>query len=103
VAGALGDDQPEIVVLEELYGADVDDVISAVAESGADENGVERILVVGHNPTMEQLAYDIQAEPTQPWGDHLPTSGIAVFAIESTWSDVRLHTAKLVNWDVPRG
>ncbi len=103
VTAAMGDAQPEYVSNDALYGADADEVIRIVAEAADTDGELSRVLVVGHNPTMEQLAYDVQAEPSTPWGDHLPTAGIAVFEINAAWKDLRLHAARLVDWQVPRG
>ena len=99
VADALAD-ETEITVVDDLYGADVDDVIDLV--QGLDDS-VQRVMVVGHNPTMAALAYDLQAAPTEPWAGHLPTAGIAVLAVPGGWVDLSVKSADLVHWYVPRG
>lgn len=92
-------DPPEVRIVDDLYGADVDDVIEIVNGLDAD---IRRAMVVGHNPTMAQLAYDLQATPQAPWAGQLPTSGIAVVQMAGGWPDVRPKVADLVQWYVPR-
>jgi phosphohistidine phosphatase len=91
---------PAVTTVEDLYGADVGDVVDIVATLEADPR---RVLVVGHNPTMAQLAYDLQREPSQPWAGHLPTAGIAVLAVQDGWPGLATGSAELVHWYVPRG
>jgi phosphohistidine phosphatase len=51
---------PEVRVVESLYGASADDVVEILR---ATDRAVSRVLVIGHNPTMEELASNIQRHP----------------------------------------
>lgn len=85
---------------EALYGANDDEVIALIAASGGD---ARTVLVVGHNPTMEELAYGLQAAPSDDWASHLPTAGVAVFRVPGSWADLALGSAELAHWHVARG
>lgn len=70
---------PAHEVYDELYGADVDEVLELVANV---PQGTASVMVVGHNPTMAELVHAVQAEPAEPWAPHLPTAGVAVVEFE---------------------
>lgn len=86
---------------ERLYDAAVStliDVVRAKIEAGTD------VLVVSHNPGLEQLAiYLTQGQAIEHPAlamSHIPTSAIAVLRLkDSAWSD---HSAELVEFVVPR-
>lgn len=90
---------------ERLYDATpgaVLDEINAVTED------VATLLVVGHEPTMSQLALGLAGvRGTDPRAEarvatKFPTSGIAVLQVEGVWRDLRLGGAALVDFHVPR-
>lgn len=89
VAGELGG-LPEVVVAPDLYGADPDDVLAQLAGL---EPGTRSAMVVGHNPTMSELAFDLLAERPPGWLSGLTTSGIVVVEFPEAWADCRLHSA----------
>ena len=71
--------------IEALYGADGYEVLDIVAETVPDD--VTTAMVVGHNPTMAQVAFLLQGEGADEV--RFPTSGIGVFAVEiASWSDL---------------
>lgn len=89
---ALYDDGPKAVV----------ELVAAV------EDAVETVMVIGHNPTMSTVAAalsDGNSEPVleQAVGEGLPTSGIAVFDVPVSWSDVNAGTLRLTAVETPRG
>jgi phosphohistidine phosphatase len=90
----------EVRVIEDLYGGSVDDLLEVVAT--LDEE-TRVVAVVGHNPTMAELAHDLQKAPDAHWAQHLPTAGIAVLAVPGGWADLTPHSAELTHWHVPRG
>lgn len=117
--------KPEVRVVEDLYGASVGEVLDVLAAAatgpgtgpgagagtgpttgpatGPGTGGARRVMVVGHNPTMEDLVHELQREVTGPWADHLPTAGIAVLNLSAGWADLGLRSADLTEWYVPRG
>jgi phosphohistidine phosphatase len=86
---------PEILVLDELYGATARDVVELCSRIPAE---VRTAAVVGHNPTMAMLAELLLSESGQI--GHFPTSAVAVIDLPGGWDAlpeeggdlVRLHT-----------
>src|SRR6202163_1639483 len=73
--------QPQVELLPELYGADPSQLLQIVrAASTIDPR---RLMVVGHNPGMHELAVALagsgDAKGRKALADNLPTSGLAVF------------------------
>lgn len=99
VCDQLGTD-PDVQVVEDLYGASVGEALDIV--TGVDSD-VRRVLLVGHNPTMEDLAHELQTDVSGLWADHLPTAGIAVLDLTEQWAELGLRSAVLADWYVPRG
>lgn len=79
----------EIALAPELYGAQPADVIAQLHAVAA-----ERVMVVGHNPTLEELVGDLTGVDAR-----MPTAALAQIEIDvEQWSDVRLDGgATLVN------
>lgn len=71
---------PVLQQYDELYGADVDEVLELCALV---PEGTGSVLVVGHNPTMAELVHAVQQDPGEPWPAHLPTAGVAVVEFAS--------------------
>ena len=88
-----------------LYSAEPSTAIDLIALV---DEGVRRLVVVGHNPTMASLAQllgDGEGEPELE--DALmagfPTSALAVFAHDAPWRDLGEGAARLVGYHVGRG
>ena len=78
----------ELVVEPALYGADADDVVEIVRGLGGDADSV---MVVGHNPTVHELAVlllddeDVNGRARLDTG--FPTAALAVIAMATpTWT-----------------
>lgn len=91
---------PDVKVVPDLYGASAAEIVETVA--GVDA-AVRCVLVVGHNPSMAELAQQLQRDPADPWAPHLPTAGIVVLEVPGEWADLAMGTAELTHWHVPRG
>jgi phosphohistidine phosphatase len=73
--------QPETTFLPELYSARAEDLIEAASLHGAT---ARRIMLVGHNPTMEELASQVAGREVR-----LKTSAAAVLELQAArWSDL---------------
>jgi len=98
VATALGS-APEVVVIDELYDADAPEVVRICAERvGAD---VGSAAVVGHNPTMVELALLLMESD-----DHevrLRPGSLAVLELRQSWEQLRAGGARLADRFSPRG
>jgi phosphohistidine phosphatase len=91
---------PEIEVLEELYSADAAEVIALVTERLGES--ASTAMVIGHNPTMEELASLLQGDEAREV--RMPTSGLAVFDCgEGPWSALEAGRASVVASYNPRG
>lgn len=77
VAESAGADAPP-VELESLYDADTDQYFDALSSRGGDE---EIVMVVGHNPTLEELLTDLTGSM-----ERMPTCALAQVALDiPTW------------------
>jgi phosphohistidine phosphatase len=90
--------QPLVAELPELYGAGPSQLLHII--HAADAENPQRLLLVGHNPGMHELALALigggDAAGRQVLAENLPTSGMAVidFPIED-WNDVRFRGGQL--------
>jgi phosphohistidine phosphatase len=96
---------PEVRYARSLYQAGVHAVVNLAAETG-DE--VFTLLVVGHEPTMSEVAVALAG----PASDealvadvraHLPTSGLVVLEQPGSWQDIESGSAALTGLAAPRG
>jgi phosphohistidine phosphatase len=79
-----------------IYGAEPGDLLEVVRRTA---DRVERLLLVGHNPGISELARDLVRE----FREEMPTA--AVVAIElpvDTWHDVRPGRGALLFYDFPK-
>ena len=86
-----------------LYGADVDDVVERLHRL---DGGDAVVLVAGHNPTLEELAWSL-VDPADDAGRAQLTGGLATGALvvldldAAAWADVGPGTGRLVELFVP--
>ncbi len=91
---------PEVRVVEELYSASAEEVLEIV--TGV-ESTRRAVLVVGHNPTMEEVAQLLPDQEAPEAAAHLPTAGVVVLAVTEDWHRLRAGSAELVSVHVARG
>lgn len=102
--GLTGIDAP-VHFLDRLYGATPGTLINEV---NAVDDALRTLLVVGHEPTMSQVALGLAAPDrsnrtvVDDISMKFPTSGIAVLRLPGSWSDLQLGSAALVAFHVPR-
>ena len=90
--------QPKVEFLPELYGAEPVQLLSTIRMASATDP--KRLMLVGHNPGMHELALTLtgsgDAAAKKALSDNLPTSGLAIFdfAIDD-WNDVSFRGGKL--------
>ena len=86
----------QVRVETDIYSADVDTLLDVVRGI----NAGECVLLVGHNPGLENLAAALAQEGTQE--PTLPTGGLVHLTFEADrWRDVRPHTARLLGVYTP--
>ncbi|WP_077090648.1 SixA phosphatase family protein [Mycobacterium rhizamassiliense] len=90
---------------ERLYGATPGMMIDEI--NGVDDD-VNTLLVVGHEPTMSDVALGLAGDigtnvaAMQRISEKFPTSAIAVLTVAGDWKRVELGRATLVEFHVPR-
>jgi phosphohistidine phosphatase len=90
---------------ERLYGATAGTMIDEINEVA---DSVNTVLVLGHEPTMSEVAIGLAARDgtdetaTQRISEKYPTSAIAVLTVAGDWKTVELGTAALIEFHVPR-
>ena len=96
---------PQVEFLPELYGADPAQMLQTIRTASVTDP--KRVMVVGHNPGMHELALMLagsgDAAGRQALSDNLPTSGLAVldFATDD-WNEVAFRRGKLVLFVSPK-
>jgi phosphohistidine phosphatase len=89
---------------ERLYDAAPDTILQAIQETGA---AVATLLVIGHNPGLQELAATLVAagdvEARQRLKEYFPTGALAVieFAIDD-WVRLHPHGGRLEHFVAPR-
>ena len=85
-------DASEVLLERELYGADADDLL---ARLNAVDDATTSVLVIGHNPCIQEAALLLAAEPNG-LNEKFPTAALADLrlAIES-WTEVAPGVARL--------
>jgi phosphohistidine phosphatase len=101
VEGLGGD--VELVVEPALYGADADDVVDVLRTV---DDGASSVLVVGHNPTLHELAVllidDDREDERARVEPRFPTAALAVLAVPApTWDRLALGNGRLVALHFP--
>lgn len=102
-SGAGWDLEPELD--RGLYSAEPATAIDLIATV---DDGVQALVVVGHNPTMAYLAQllgDGEGDPELEGELYagFPTSATAVFEYDGAWADLGEGSARLVGYHVGRG
>ena len=82
-----------------IYNALVDRLIEIVQDA---DDGVERLMIVGHNPGFEGLVWSLADEGTDLVSAGMPTSAFAAieFPVDK-WSDVLERTGRIIAFIVP--
>jgi phosphohistidine phosphatase len=97
--------EPQVERVPDLYGADPSQLLHTIREASADDP--KRLMLVGHNPGMHELALALagsgDAAGRRALDDNLPTSGLAVFdfAVDD-WADVAFRRGRLLLFVSPK-
>ena len=97
--------QPQVELLPELYGADPAQLLQIIRAASATDS--QRLMLVGHNPGMHELALALtgsgDAAGRNALADNLPTSGLAIFDFAADdWTDIAFRRGKLVLFVSPK-
>ncbi|WP_407180182.1 SixA phosphatase family protein [Bradyrhizobium sp. STM 3562] len=96
---------PQVESVPELYGADAAELLHAIRMASVSDP--KRLMLVGHNPGMHELALALagggDAAGRKALTDNLPTAGLAIFDFATVdWDDVAFHRGKLVLFVSPK-
>jgi phosphohistidine phosphatase len=97
--------RPEVEFLPELYGADPTELLHTIRMASVSDP--KRLMLVGHNPGMHELALTLissgDAAAKKALDHNLPTSGLAIFDFTTKdWTDVAFRRGKLVQFVSPK-
>ena len=96
---------PHLELLPELYGADPAQLLQSIREASVHDP--KRLMLVGHNPGMHELALALAGGGDEAGlkalADSLPTAGLAIydFAV-GDWNDVAFRRGRLVLFVSPK-
>jgi phosphohistidine phosphatase len=97
--------KPRVELVPDLYGADPSQFLQIIREASAADP--RRLMLVGHNPGMHELALALAGSGggagRRALADNLPTSGLAVFdfAVDD-WGDVAFRRGQLMLFVTPK-
>jgi phosphohistidine phosphatase len=96
---------PRIEFVEELYGADPAQMLQSIRTTSITDP--KRLMLVGHNPGMHELALMLTGSGDKAardaLADNLPTSGLAIFDFATEdWDEVAFRRGKLVLFVSPK-
>jgi phosphohistidine phosphatase len=90
---------PAVTYLRSLYGASPEEVLELVSAVADD---VASVMVVGHNPTFEDLVAAMPATPDPAIVGGFATCGLAVFRFPvRTWGQIAPRTAAVLGVFLP--
>jgi|SRR6478609_1228271 len=96
---------PHVELAPELYGADPSHLLQTIRDACVADP--QRLMLVGHNPGMHELALALagsgDAHGRKALADNLPTSGLAIFDFAiNRWDDVAFRRGQLVQFISPK-
>lgn len=105
VSSALGDRAPTASLSDRLYEASDRQVL---AEICATPERVRSLLVICHQPAVQELAMSLAApdsdmDSVMDLSAGFPTAGLAVFRLQKPWVELDGADARLVEFRPPRG
>jgi phosphohistidine phosphatase len=94
LASALGIARKDIVLNEHLYNATPDDLLVVIQKLVP---GPERLMLVGHNPGLAELANYFSREIT-----NMPTASVVAFEFAvSSWAEIRMASPTQTLFEQP--
>lgn len=100
IAPALGD-EVRVEVERELYAASADRLLERLR---AVDDDVESVMLIGHNPGLEQLALSLagDGEKLADVRRKYPTAALATLEFDGRWSELEPGTARLMEFVKPK-
>jgi len=85
----------EVAFEDRLYTFDEEDLLDRVREL---DDSSATVLLVGHNPAMEMLLFDLTGEDVGKF----PTAALATITFDGSWSSLAEGSARLESFVRPR-
>ena len=106
VLPALSDPPPAVVYDDAIYMAAPSDLLAALRGLAPRDPAPQTVMVVGHNPGMEELAEMLvgggDEQSLELMDEKFPTCALAVFAFDAKgWADVAPGTGTLTRFLTP--
>jgi phosphohistidine phosphatase len=97
--------EPQVELMAELYGADVSQFLETIRNASVTDP--KRLMIVGHNPGMHELAIRLADSGDSAAGralaGNLPTAGLAVLDFDiDDWTDVAPRRGRLALFVSPK-
>ena len=89
----------EVSVEQELYGASADDLLDRLRRV---PDGVESVMLIGHNPAMQDLALTLAGGGAEQVERKFPTGALATLSFAGEWSELAPGGAELVAFVRPK-
>ena len=89
---------PKVELLAELYGADVSQLLETIRNAPVTDS--KRLMIVGHNPGMHELAIALAGSGNSAGrgalADNLPTAGLAILDFDiDDWANIGIRRGRL--------
>ena len=96
---------PQVELVDDLYGAHPAQLLEAIRMASASDP--KRLMLVGHNPGMHELALALlgsgESAARKALAGNLPTAGLAIFDFAvNDWNDVAFRRGRLVLFVSPK-
>jgi phosphohistidine phosphatase len=94
-------DSPEVLIEAGLYEASAGDLLARLREV---PESVDSVLLIGHQPAMQQLALGLAGDGEQlgRLRDKFPTAAMATLLFMGEWVDLGPGCAELVDYVKPK-
>jgi phosphohistidine phosphatase len=97
--------QPKVELVPEIYAAEPAQLLQTIHSASASDP--QRLMLVGHNPGMHELAIALAGSGDlalrKALTDNMPTAAVAVFDFAADdWNDVAFQDGKLVAFVSPK-
>ncbi len=102
LCGAMAYDTSRVTFKKNLYFADLTTLFQVLRRLPVDAG---RVLLVGHNPDLEELTHTLSDTPplVPPDGKLIPTATLVQFDCNVAWSELNAGGARLVQITRPHG
>jgi phosphohistidine phosphatase len=89
----------EITIEDGLYGASADELLTRLRQVNDD---VASVMLVGHNPAMQQLGVGLLSPADEAEIGKFPTGALATLTFPGSWRSLAPRRAQLVTYVKPR-